>query len=405
MEDKFYKIKNKFPIFSHEENKNLIYFDNASTTQKPYQVIESITNFYSTINANVHRGAYPLSEKSTQIYEAVREKVSKFIGSNSEDSIVFTKSATEAINTVAYAWALKNLKDQDEILLTEIEHHSNLVPWQFVSKKTGCKLKFIQIDSEGHIDWSQVDRLINTNTKLVSVTHQSNVFGSISPINEIAEKAKIVGAKILIDAAQSISHQNINVESIGCDFLVFSGHKMFAPTGVGVLYLSPKLINDLDPFLYGGQMILDVSYTESSWNLPPLKFEAGTPNFAQVVGLGSAIDFINMIGLDSIKKYLDFLNEFSYQYLEQIEGISLYGDRTNKAPIFSFNIKGVAPYDLSKICGEMGLAIRSGHHCTQPLMDKLGVSATCRMSLHIYNSPKEIEDATKIINKAISFIN
>ena len=190
MEDKFYKIKNKFPIFNHEENKNLIYFDNASTTQKPYQVIESITNFYSTINANVHRGAYPLSEKSTQLYEAVREKVSKFIGSNSENSIVFTKSATEAINIVAYAWALKNLKEQDEILLTEIEHHSNLVPWQFVSKKTGCKLKFIQIDSEGHIDWSQLDLLINSNTKLVSVTHQSNVFGSISPINEITEKAK-----------------------------------------------------------------------------------------------------------------------------------------------------------------------------------------------------------------------
>ena len=392
-------IKNQFPIFSNFKDKQFIYFDNAATTQKPLPVLETMNDYYTKYNSNVHRGVYAIAETATSNYESTRSKIQKFINAKESKSVIFTKGATESINLVANSWGRKNLSEDDEILITEMEHHSNIVPWQIISKTTGAKLKYIPVE-DGQLDLNDLDQYINNKTKLVSIIHQSNVFGIITDIEKIIQASHEVGAKVLIDASQSVTHKQIDVQKLGCDFLVFSGHKIMGPTGVGVLYGKSEVLNDMPPFLSGGEMINTVNMNETTYNDIPWKFEAGTPNIAQVIGLGKAIDYINDFGINKIEALLDELGNYLFNSLKNIPGISMYSNVPSH--IISFNIKNVNPYDLAMILDQYGICIRVGHLCTQPIMLKNNISSMSRISLYIYNDFSEIDCVISKINEAIN---
>lgn len=397
------KIRSDFPIFA---DKALVYLDSAATTQKPKQVIDAVSDFYSNYYANVHRGIYDLSIKATEAYHSARQKVANFINASDWRSIVFTGGTTESINLIAYSWARKNLQKNDEILITEMEHHSNIVPWQLISKDTGAKLKYIPIKTDGTLDLNNIDKLITNKTKLVSVIHQSNVFGTINPIKKIINYAKKVNAITVIDAAQSIPHSHVNVQDLDCDFLAFSGHKMLGPTGIGVLYGKTELLESMPPFMGGGDMINTVTMIESTWNDIPYKFEAGTPNIAQAIGLGAAIDYLNSIGMEEIYEYEQSLLKIALDKLKSIDGLEIYGHQNSEnGAVISFNLEGVHPHDLAQFLDQDGIAVRAGHHCAQPIMDKLGVSSTIRASFYLYNTEKEIDLLCESLMKTQSFFN
>ena len=396
------KIRKDFPIFKN--NPDLIFLDNASTTQKPQCVIDTLSNYYENYNSNIHRGIYTISEKATAAYEETRDKVTAFIGTEDRRSIVFTRGTTESINLVANSWG-QSLKPGDEVLITEMEHHSNIIPWQLICEKTGANLRYIPICEDGVLDLSHPHKYFTDKTKMVSVIHQSNVFGTVNPISDIVNLAHDVGAKVFVDGAQSVPHQRVNVEKLGCDFFAFSGHKMMGPTGVGVLYAKPELLEEMNPFMGGGEMIRNVTMEKSTWNDIPWKFEAGTPNIAQVIGLGTAITYLNKIGMESIADYGNKLLGYGQVKLQNIPGLTIYGTNKDKGPVISFNIKNIHPHDVAHILDTSGIAIRAGHHCAQPIMKHLDIPANNRVSFYIYNTFDEIDSLIEGLIKTVDLFH
>jgi cysteine desulfurase / selenocysteine lyase len=396
-------IRSDFPILSREvHGKKLVYLDNAATTQKPVSVIDAEARYYRETNANIHRGIHTLSEESTALYEGVRKKVAQFIGSSASESIVFTRGATESINLVAHSWGRKVLKAGDEILLTAFEHHSNLIPWQLTAQVTGAKLRFIPLTPEGRLDLSGLDRLLTRRTKLVAITGMSNVMGTVVPVKEIARKADAVGAKVLVDGAQSVPHTETRVNDLGCDFLAFSAHKMLGPTGVGVLYGRPEILDAMDPYQGGGDMILEVWRDHANWNELPWKFEAGTPNMAGVVAFGAAIDYLKAVGMAAIHQHEKELAGYALEKLRQDPNVRLYGpsDLEDRGGVVSFNYGAIHPHDIGTLLDQEGIAIRAGHHCCQPLMRDLGISGTARASFALYNTREEVDALVQALRKA-----
>ena len=396
-------IRNDYPIFQKKwANGSFCYLDSAATSQTPIQVIDAVAEYYSDYNANVHRSIYAIGEQATRAYESAREKVSQFIGAEESRSVVFTRGTTEAINLVAYAWGRHNLKKGDEILITEMEHHSNLVPWQLVARDMGATLKTIPFRMDGTLE--NVETYFNENTKIVSVIHQSNVLGTVNPVDEIISLAKSVGAVTLIDAAQSVPHSPVDVSSLECDFLAFSGHKMLGPTGVGVLYGKLNLLEEMEPFLTGGEMIREVTFDKSTWNDVPWKFEAGTPSIAQVIGLGSAVDYLSEIGMDKINAHEMAISNYAVEKLNEIDEVTIYGNPPKRGGVVTFNLHNIHPHDLAQLLDKEGVAIRAGHHCAQPLMDKLGVTATARASFYLYNDLEDIDKLVAALIKSLDFL-
>ena len=396
-------IRKDFPLINQViDGKPLVYLDSAATTQKPQVVIDTLTEYYSEYNANIHRGVYHIAEKATSEFEAVRDRITSFINAEDRSEIIFTKGTTESINLVAYSWGRKFLNAGDEILITEMEHHSNNVPWQLVAQVTGAILKYIPVNDEGELE-SPLS-YINQNTKFVAIIHQSNFLGTVNSVEDVISRAHEVGAKVLVDGAQSTAHLPIDVQDMGCDFFVFSGHKMMGPTGVGVLYGKQNILNEMDPFLGGGEMIKEVSMDTVSFNELPWKFEAGTPNIAQVIGLGAAIDYINKIGLDIIKQHGGLLTEYALDKISQIEGVTIYGHAQNRGPVVSFNIKGVHPHDLAQLLDQQHICIRVGHHCAQPLLTKFKITSSARASFYVYNTTEEIDILIEGIDKSVSIL-
>ena len=401
-------IAKDFPILQRKINDNkLIYFDNAATTQKPNQVIESISNFYTNTNSNIHRGVHTLSMESTYEYDQAKDKVAEFINSPNSESIIFTRGTTESINLVAETWGKANLDESSEIVITELEHHSNIVPWQELIKETNSKLKYIPINSDGTLNYENLNQIINSNTKIVSLTHVSNGIGTINNIKKIIKEAQSVGAITLIDAAQSAPHMPIDVQDLGCDFLAFSGHKMLGPTGIGVLYGKKDILEEMPAYQKGGDMILEVTYEKSSWNEVPFKFEAGTPNIAGAIGLKSAIDYLNLISMDSIREHEKELTEHILKEMRNIDGIDILGPESveDRAGLVSFNIPNVHPHDLGTYLDTKGIAIRTGHHCAMPLIKKLGSHSSARASFYVYNTKNEINEFVTQINNSIKYFD
>ena len=401
MKKEILNIKKDFPIFKNKPS--LIYFDNASTTQKPQCMINKVSEFYMTYNANVHRGTYKLAEDATQQLEQSRKIISKFINSKIHE-IIFTKSTTESINAIAYTLGMQ-LQKNDEIIISEMEHHSNILPWQMLLKQKKIKIKYIPLNKNQELDILKLKQLISKKTKLISITHMSNVLGIINPIEKIIKIAKENNIITLIDAAQSIAHLKIDIKKIDCDILVFSGHKILGPTGVGVLYIKEKLMNSLDPFLRGGHMINEVKEYESTWNINPWKFEAGTLNIAQIIGLSSSINYINNIGITNILNYEMYLLSYLLSQLKSIQDVVIYGHNNKQSgPVVAFNIKGCHPFDISKLLDTYNIAIRAGHHCTQILMKKLKIEYSNRISLYAYNTIDEIDYFIIALKKIIKII-
>ncbi len=399
-------IRSQFPILTREVNGHpLIYLDNAASSQKPKVVLEAIQNYYSEFNANVHRGIHTISQEATEMMENSRKKVRAFINAKHDYEVLFTKGTTEGINLVAMSIA-HLIKENDEILITEIEHHSNIVPWQILCQKTGAKLKFIPLKQDGTLAIENLDDLITEKTKLIAINQVSNALGVINPIESIIEKAKKVGAWTLIDAAQSSPHLSIDVQKLDCDFLVFSGHKMYAPTGVGILYGKEKVLNQLSPFHGGGEMIEEVWMEKSTYAGLPFKFEAGTPNIEANIVLGDAIDFINSIGIDQIQKHEDELLNYTHQKLSELDEVIIYAENAKRAGAISFNlnIDGVHPSDVGMILDKKGIAVRTGHHCAQPIMRKLGIKGTVRASFAVFNSKEEIDQMIDGVKLAIRML-
>ncbi len=393
-------FKSDFPVFSHDPS--LVYLDSASTTQKPKGVLDALNTFYEKQNANVHRALYHLGEEATNAYEGARKKCAQFVNAPSEKNIIFTRGTTESINLVAYAWGRKYIQKGDEILVTEMEHHSNLIPWQLLAKETGATLKYIPMNTDGLLELNHLDHYFTSKTKLFSMVHQSNVLGTLNPAEMLIQKAKEVGAVIVLDAAQSVPHKSVNFQKLGCDFMAFSGHKMLGPTGVGVLVGRTSLLENMNPFLGGGEMINKVTLNESTWNDVPYKFEAGTPNIAQAVGLGAAIDYMKGVGIDTIESIENELTHYALEQLEKIDRIKIYGP-TDRGPVISFNIDGIHAHDLATFLNQDNIAIRVGHHCAQPIMDKLGVPSTARISFHIYNSKQDIDTLCSAIKQTQTY--
>ena len=391
--------KSEFPIF---KNRKLTYLDSASTSQKPKVVLDAMKNVYENSNANVHRALYDLGSESTELYESSRELVAKFINANSSKEIIFTSGATASINLLAYSIG-SQLKEDDEVLISHMEHHANIVPWQQLVKRTGIKLKYLPLTDSGEIDLSKSSELITAKTKIVSITHMSNVLGTINPIKEIAKLTKMVGAVFIVDGAQSVSHMPVNVQDLECDFLVFSGHKMLGPTGVGVLWGKFELLNDLVPFLSGGEMIEKVTLEESTWNEVPYKFEAGTPNYVQAIGLGAAVKFLSKIGMENIHKYEKELTSYAVEKLQSIPNLNIHGSPKNRGSVISFNIENIHPQDLAQFLNEDNICIRVGHHCAQPLLETLNETSTARASFYIYNDFSDIDKLVYSIKSTISY--
>ncbi len=385
-------IREDFPILNQTINgKPLVYLDSAATSQRPNQVIDAVTEFYRHDNANVHRTIYSLGERATSQYEAARKKVGKFINAAHWRSIVFTRGTTEAINLVAYAWGRNELKPGDEVVITEMEHHSNIIPWQIVTQATGATLRHIPLTDDMTLDLDAAAKIINGKTRLVAVVHQSNVFGTENPVAEIVKLARNVGALVLLDGAQSVPHFPVDVQALDCDFLAFSGHKMLGPTGAGALYGKTDLLEAMWPFMGGGEMIHTVTLEQSTWNEIPYKFEAGTPAIAQAIGLGVAIDYLNGVGMENVRLHMDELTTYARGVLGEIKGLTLYGSPEMSSGVVPFNVDGVHPHDMAQLLDQEGIAVRAGHHCAQPIMRRLGVPATNRASFYIYTTTEEID--------------
>lgn len=404
-----HEFRTDFPILDQTVNgKPLVYFDNAATSQKPQVVLDALLGYYKQDNANVHRGVHTLSARATEAYEATRDKVAAFINAASRDEIVFTRNASEAINLVAYAWGLSNLKAGDEVILSVMEHHSNLVPWQLVAQRTGAVLKHVQLTDTQEFDFEHFQSLVCDRTRLVAINHVSNTLGCINPVEDVIELAHGQGAKVLIDACQSVPHMQVDVQSLDCDWLVASGHKMCGPTGAGFLYGKLDILNAMPPFLGGGEMIQDVYLDHATYAELPHKFEAGTPAIAEVIMLGAAVDYLMGIGMDRIAQYEHDLTRYLYERLEPIPQLTLYGpkpkaDGSGRAAIATFTVTNLHAQDLSTFLDQAGIAIRSGHHCTQPLHRLLGVESTARASLYFYNTYEEIDNFVTALKDTIEF--
>ena len=398
------KIRNDFPIFN-DLNKPFIYLDSASTSQKPLEVIDTISSYYNSYTANVHRALYSIGEKATDEYENVRLLVKKILNVPDSHSVIFTSGTTESINLIAYSWGLKNLKKADNVLITEMEHHSNIIPWQLITKKTNSSLNYIPLSNNGTLNTESMNEQLLSSTKIISISHQSNVFGTINPIKNIIDKAKNMDIITLIDGAQAVPHLKVNLAELDSDFYVFSGHKMLGPTGVGVLIGRNELLEEMEPFLGGGEMINKVNMHESTWNEIPWKFEAGTPKVAQVIGLGAAIKYLMNIGLENIHNHEQGLLQYALDILEQNENIILYGNPPERGAVIPFNLKNIHAHDLAKFLDLDGICIRAGHHCAQPIMDYLNVSSTARISMNIYNDENDIDILAAGIKKTISTLN
>ncbi|MDW0185797.1 MAG: cysteine desulfurase [Nitrososphaeraceae archaeon] len=398
-----YELRNDFPIFKKKINgKDLVYLDNASTTQKPYSVINSITDFYSNYNSNIHRAVYQLAEEATELYEQSRKKIANFIKVRPEE-IIFTRNTTESLNLIAHSWARSNLKKDDVIAITEIEHHSNIVPWQILCQEIGTRLDYVGIDESGFLDVEYLIELISSRKiKLVSISHMSNVLGTIVPIERIIKTAHQYDIPVIVDGAQSVPHMPVDAKNLDCDFLVFSAHKMLGPTGVGVLYAKKEFLEKMKPFMGGGDMIKEVFKFHTNYNEVPYKFEAGTPNIADVVGFGAAVDYLEKIGMENIRKHEIYLTEYALESMQSLKYITIYGPMDSKfrGGVISFNIADIHPHDLATIMNDHGIAIRSGHHCAQVLMQRLDVPATSRVSFYIYNTKEEIDKFVNAIKEA-----
>ena len=400
----FENIRKDFPILKRtvRENKALVYLDNASTTQKPNQVIDAINDFYRNHNANIHRAVYALAEEATELYEQTRDKVADLINIKNRKEIIFVRGTTEAINLVAYAWGRDHLKEGDIIVTTEYEHHSNIVPWQLLTQEKGAKLEYIGMDDGGELILDDLDKYLATGkVKLVTFSLVSNVLGTISDAEKIISKCKAAGVLTLIDGAQAVPHMKVDVEKLGCDFFAFSGHKMLGPTGIGILWVRTSVLETMNPFHGGGDMIREVHKYETTWNDLPYKFEAGTPSIADVVGFGAAIDYLSKIGMDNIRQHEIELTSYALEKLSSVKGLHIYGtkDISKRGGVISFNFADVHPHDVAQIIDGEGIAIRSGHHCAQVLMERLNVAATSRASFYIYNTKEEIDKLIISLNK------
>lgn len=402
-------VRQDFPILKQKiHGKPLIYFDSAATSQKPQQVLEALVNYYQKDNANVHRGAHTLSNRATDAYEGARDKVAKFINANCREEIVYTRNASEAINLVAYTWGLVNLKQGDEIIVSVMEHHSNIVPWQIIAQKTGAVIKYVQLDANESFDLNHYKSLLSDKTKLVSVVHVSNTLGIINPVQKITQLAHEYGAKVLIDACQSVPHMPVDVQQINCDWLVASGHKMCAPTGVGFLYGKKQLLLEMPPFLGGGEMIDEVYLDHFTYGELPHKFEAGTPAIGEAIALGAAIDYLSNIGMERIHAYEAELTAYLFKRLAEIPNLRIYGTKPDengegRAALAAFNVEGIHASDLATLLDHEGIAIRSGHHCTQPLHRLFDASGSARASLYFYNTRQEIDQFITALKETIEF--
>jgi cysteine desulfurase/selenocysteine lyase len=392
------KIRADFPVLSVEAHpgKPLVYLDNAATSQKPLAVIEAMTDYYQGYNANVHRGIHRLSEDATAAYEGARERIARFINAPSSEQVIFVRNTTEALNLVALTWGRVNISAGDEILLTEMEHHSNIVPWQILAGEKGAVIRYIPFTADGRLDLTNLDSLLTERTKIVSFTGMSNVFGTINPAREIITAAQAVGAVTMIDAAQTVPHMPVDVQALDCDFMAFSSHKMCGPTGIGILYGKRELLEAMPPFMGGGDMIRRVRLEGSTWNDLPWKFEAGTPSIAEGIGLGAAVDYLNGVGMGAIHAHEQFITGYALEALSEIEGLSLMGPpATQKGGVAAFTLEGVHPHDIAQLLDQDGIAVRAGHHCAMPLHEKLAISASARASFYLYTTTEEID---KLVN-------
>ena len=395
-------IRKDFPILNREVyGKRLVYLDNTSTTQKPIQVLRAVDDYYRTYNANVHRGIYRMAEEATEAYEAARVTVARFLNARSSTEIVFTRGTTESINLVSNSWGRKNVGPGDVIVATEMEHHSNLVPWQLLAEEKGATLRFIPVDHSGRLDLSGLDALLTGPVKLLAVTHMSNALGTINPVEELIRRAHAVGALVLLDAAQSVPHLGVDVRALDCDFLAFSGHKMLAPTGIGALYAKREHLEAMPPFLGGGEMIREVKLSGSTWNEVPFKFEAGTMNISGAIALGAAIEYLEGLGMDAVRGHDAELTSAALEALRSIPGVTIYGPpAAERGGIVSFTVSDIHAHDVAAVLDREGIAVRAGHHCTMPLHAKFGIAASTRASFYVYNVLEEIDQLAAGVRKA-----
>jgi cysteine desulfurase/selenocysteine lyase len=394
-------LRRDFPILARRvHDRPLVYLDSAASSQKPLKVLDAVRHYYQTSHANIHRGVYVLSEEATLAYEQAHERVAHFIHADWEE-VIFTKNTTEALNLVAYAWGLQHLREGDEIVLTQLEHHSNIVPWQQIARRTGAVVRYIRIDAHGRLDMEHAATLIGPRTKMVSVTHVSNVLGTVNPVAELGNMAHAQGALLCVDGAQSIPHMAVDVGALDCDFFAFSGHKMLGPTGIGGLYGKRRILEHMEPFLCGGDMISEVTFEGASWNDLPWKFEAGTPPIAPGIGLAAAVEYLEDLGMEAVQAHEHLLVGYAMEQLRQAPDIELYGPEAEaRGGVISFNIKGLHPHDVASILDQCGVAIRAGHHCAMPLMGVLGINGTCRASFYVYNTMDEINVLLEAIGEA-----
>ena len=399
------QIRADFPILHQEVNgKPLVYLDNGATTQKPQVVIDAIANYYRTTNSNVHRGAHTLSDQATQMFEDARTTMQKFLNAAKSEEIIWTRGTTESINLVAQTWVRSNVKAGDEIIISGMEHHSNIVPWQMVCEQTGALLKVIPVLDDGSLDYDAYLKLLSDKTKFVAVVHVSNALGTLNPVEDIIREAHKVGAKTLIDGAQAVAHWDIDVQALDCDFYAFSGHKLFGPTGLGVLYGKEELLNAMPPYQGGGEMILHVSFEKTTYNVLPYKFEAGTPNIAGAIAMAAAIDYLNSLDRVALAKHEDALLARANELAAQTDGIRLIGTSKNKASVFSFLIEGTHPHDVGTLLDQQGIAVRTGHHCAMPVMEQFKIPGTIRASFTFYNTLDEVDALFKAIEKVKMFL-
>jgi cysteine desulfurase/selenocysteine lyase len=401
------QIRADFPILDQKINgKPLVYLDNAATTQTPRQVVEASANYYGQINANIHRAAHKLAREATRAHEAARSTVARHLNSEHEHEIIFTSGTTDSINLVSNTLALSGMvTSNDSIIISELEHHSNIVPWQMLCQRTGASLKVIPVLDNGTLDMEAFHNLLDDSVKLVAVNHVSNALGTINPINDIITAAKNAGALVLIDGAQAAPHLNIDVQELGCDFYAFSGHKVYGPTGIGVLYGREQILDDLPPWRGGGEMIKEVTFEHTTYNDLPFKFEAGTPDIEGAIALAAAIDYMNALGMENIAAHESALQKRATAALKEVHGIQLFGTAPHKAAVVSFLINGVHPYDLGTLIDQMGVAVRTGHHCTQPLMARFGITGTVRASFAAYNTEEEVDIFIQAVNKAVMMLS
>lgn len=400
------KIRVDFPILERmiDAKRKLIYLDNGATAQKPQRVLDKISSIYTNNNANIHRGVHKLSGECTVMYENARETIREFIGADSSREIIFTSGATASINLVANSWGNANVGKGDEIIVSEMEHHSNIVPWQLLCERTGAELKVFPFNDNGDFEYSKLDELLTSKTKLVAITHASNVLGTITDLKFVIDKAHKVGAVVMVDGCQGIVHGNINVSELDCDFYAFSGHKIYSPTGIGALYAKRQLLEDMPPFMGGGDMVATVTFAKTTYAELPLKFEAGTANFVGAIAMAEAIEYIKSIGVDAIHTHEKELLDYATQKLSEIEGLKIYGNSKSKCSIISFNIDGIHPLDMGMILDKLGIAIRTGTHCAEPIMTHFGVKAMARASFAMYNTKEEVDALVKGVNQSIAML-